>query len=147
MPTTKVPMKSSPASRQRAAVISYCAIASAPEILAMGEKKRWAPWGSQSTQLSSSREDALEGVGTGLEDAAGLVPVLGQVEPRSGYAEVGILYDAQKNIAYGLRAVDSAVEVPATEVKLLGDGIEVFFCKWFVGVGVRRLGAIDRSVK
>jgi hypothetical protein len=50
MPMVNVPMKSKPASAQRRFVASYWAFASAPEILLIGEKNRWAPLGSQLIQ-------------------------------------------------------------------------------------------------
>lgn len=54
IPTAKTPIKSRPASAQRFFVTLYCSIASSPETLLIGEKKRCAPFGSQSTQRSSS---------------------------------------------------------------------------------------------
>lgn len=54
IPTVNVPIKSKPASRILFFVTEYCNIASSPDILLMGEKKRWAPFGTQSIHLSSS---------------------------------------------------------------------------------------------
>lgn len=71
-----------------------------------------------------------------MQDASLLRPILGKVELGPGNGEEGGLDGFEEDGAYGLGAVDGAVEVPPAEVEFRGNLVYLDIGQGSVLVGV-----------